>query len=212
MTRWTAEDFRRRGSRMAMNVMNMVRRVVLGTTAGGLWQALGYQTTDFDEGEVVTEGEDDELVDVFQGTHIYARPAAGNNSEAILIHVGGEAEHPTIAATRDEDARLAYVDAYGDIAEGEVVIYNSTGDSRVLITVDGDIEITSIGEVVVRSPGGTTEPVVLKSEFDEFISDIFNSHDHGYKADSALPSFSHTSDPPDPTGSAFPGSTVLKTE
>ena len=195
-----------------MNVMNMIRKVVIGTTNGGLWQVLGYQTTDFDEGEVVTEGEDDELVDVFQGTHIYARPAAGDDSEAIMIHVGGEAEHPAVIATRDEDARRAYVDDYGDIAEGEVVIFNSSGDSRILISVDGDIEITSLNEVVIRNPGGTTEPLVLKSELDEFISDIFNSHDHGYKSDSALPTFSQTTDPPDPTGSAFPGTAVLKAE
>ncbi len=164
MTRWTPDKLRKRTSRAMLEMANIVRRVILTATAGGQWQTEGYEL----DGTV--EGEDDigeaEEVDNFQGIHIYARPASGDNSEAILLHVGGKTDHPVIGATRNEDARLRYVEEFGDLAAGETAVFNSTGTARIVIQADGSVEITvpSSKKLLVRTNGGTTDALVTKTE------------------------------------------------
>jgi phage gp45-like len=144
---------------------NVVRRIVFGTgssaTAGGRWAVLGYETADD------TEGQDAPPVEVFAGLSIYARPATTDAAEGILLHVGAQAEHPAIAALRNEDARRRYVEEFGDLQPGEVAIFNSAGATRIHIAADGEIliEAESGQEIKVRSPGGAVDSLVQKSEF-----------------------------------------------
>ncbi len=135
MTRQRTRTLRERASEAALELGNMVRRVIFGDTAGGLWGILGYETDDD------AEGDDAEPVETFQGIGIYARPATGDNAEGIMLHVGGQAEHPVLAAFRNEDARKRMVAKFGDIDPGEVAFFPSAGDVRVLLKTDGTIEI-----------------------------------------------------------------------
>ncbi len=114
---------------------NMIRRVVPDDTAGGLWSIFGYETDDD------IEGDGGEPIDVFQGIGIYARPAAADRSEAVMVLVGGEAQHDALVALRNEDARRRFVEVFGDIDPGEVAIFPSRGDCRIILKEDGTIEI-----------------------------------------------------------------------
>ncbi len=144
----------------------MIRRVVTSVTAGGQWGIEGYVLDDLDTSATITEGVDDDPIDVFGGVHIYARPAAGDRAEAVMLHVGGKADHPVLAALRNEDARARYVTEFEDLSAGEVVIFNSAGDARVKIKADGEIEITAAAgqKILLKMKAGATEPAVLKSE------------------------------------------------
>lgn len=135
MTRPRTKSLRKRTSEAALEAANAIRRVIFGDTAGGLWGILGYETDDD------AEGEDAEPVETFQGIGIYARPAADDKAEGIMLHVGLHSEHPVLAAFRNEDARRRMIENLGDIEPGEVAFFPSTGDVRVLLKVDGAIEI-----------------------------------------------------------------------
>lgn len=162
MTRYSATELRKRLSEAALEMANLVRRVVLTATSGGQWGIEGYETED------ELEGDEDEPVDVFQGLYIYARPGSSDNAEAVMLSVGAKSNNPTLVALRNEDARKRYVDEFGDISEGEIVIFNSAGKSRVHISAAGEIaiEAESGQEILIRSPGGSTDALVKKSEFD----------------------------------------------
>ncbi len=160
--RLSAADLRKRLTETVLEMANLVRRVVLTSSSGGQWGIEGYKTEDG------IEGDEDEPVDVFQGLYIYARPGADDNAEAVMLSVGAKSNNPVIAAVRNEDARRRYVEEFGDIAQGEIVIFNSLGKSRIHISAAGAIaiEAESGQEVLIRSPGGATDALVKKSEFD----------------------------------------------
>ncbi|KKN53131.1 hypothetical protein LCGC14_0605590 [marine sediment metagenome] len=150
MTRQRTRSLRERTSEAVLEAANAIRRVIFGDTAGGLWGILGYETDDD------SEGEDAEPVETFQGIGIYARPAAGDKAEGLMLHVGSQTEHPVLAAFRNEDARRRMVEKFGDIGAGEVALFPSTGDVRVLLKVNGTIEI-----------GGTaTQPLATKADLE----------------------------------------------
>ena len=121
-----------------LELRNVVRRVIFGDTKGGLWGILGYETEDD------AEGDDAEPVETFQGIGIYARPAEGDNAEGVMLHIGGQAEHPVLAAFRNEDARKRMIKLLGDIDPGEVAFFPSTGAVRVLLKQNGTIEIGGV--------------------------------------------------------------------
>ncbi len=181
MSRRTAKDFRDRATKAALDMANMIRRVVTSATAGGRWGIEGYELDDIDTGVAFTEGVDDDPVDVFAGIHIYARPAAADKSEGILLHVGGEAEHPVLAALRNEDARLRYVAEFGDLSRGEVVVFNSAGTARVKVRTNGEIEITVAAgqKLLVKTKAGTALPVATKADVDA-IQAALDGHSHLY--------------------------------
>jgi hypothetical protein len=156
-----SKDLRQRASESVLALANLARRVVFGATSGGQWTIRGYETDDD------IEGSDDDPADVFGGIGIYAKPASEDDAEGVLINIGGKADHPTIAAVRNEDARKRYVDEFGDISAGEIAIFNSSGKSRVIIEAGGDIvlEAESGKEIFVRSPGGSTDQLVTKTDF-----------------------------------------------
>lgn len=139
MTRPRIRGLRSRTSEAVLELGNMVRRVIFGDTEGGLWGILGYETEDD------AEGEGAEPIETFQGIGIYARPAAADKAEGVMLHVGAQAEHPVLAAFRNEDARRRMIKNLGDIEPGEVAFFPSPGDVRVLLKVDGTIEIHGVG-------------------------------------------------------------------
>ncbi len=169
----------------------MVRRVIFGTdtkaTAGGLWAILGYETDDD------AEGDDAEPTETFQGIGIYARPATGDKAEAIMLHVGGQAEHPVLAAFRNEDARKRMVEKLGDIDPGEIAFFSSTGDVRVLLKVDGTIEIGAL----------STQQLATKADIDALATWIAG---HGHPHPPGSPP---TTPPPVPSAA---GTQILKGE
>ena len=75
-----------------------------------------------------------------------------------MLHVGCQADHPILAAVRDEDGRRAYVKAFGEVASGEVAIFNGQGTARVLIKADGTIE--------ANSSTGSALPLATKADLD----------------------------------------------
>lgn len=113
----------------------MIRRVIFGESSGGLWGILGYETDDD------AEGVDSEPVETFPGLNIYARPGEGDKAEGVMLHIGGQTDHPVLAAFRNEDARRRYVAEFGDIEKGEIVIFPTGGTIRVICKIDGTIEI-----------------------------------------------------------------------
>ena len=173
MSRKSSTRLRERGSRAALRLGNMVRRVVVAASQGAEWGLQGYAIPDLRGGDGFTiEGDGDEPVEVFQGIGIIARPAAGDNAEALVLQVGAEAEHQIFGAMRNEAARARYVEEFGEPAAGEIAIFNSAGSARVLVRADGTVEITAAsGQEILLSAGGSTEPLVRKSDFD--------GHTHG---------------------------------
>lgn len=142
--------FRARAGKRVLEAMNAIRKVVIASTAGSDWGILGYEYENLEDGSTTCEGEGDEPIPVFQGIGIFARPV-GTNAEGVMLHVGNQADHPILAAVRDEDGRRAYVEAFGEVAAGELAIFNGQGTIRVLLKADGTAE--------VNAPGGT--PVAL---------------------------------------------------
>lgn len=145
--RRNTKTFRQRAARSVLDMRNAIRKVVVSLTGGSDWNVLGYEFEDLETGETTCEGEGDPGIPVFQGISIFARPVSANG-EAVLLHVGCEADHPVIAAVRDEDGRRAYVDTFGEVAAGEIAIYNGQGTARVIVKADGTVEINGAGSAV----------------------------------------------------------------
>lgn len=156
MSRRTVSDYRARISQGTRDLLGLVSRVVFGASEGGQWEALGYETDDDEQGG---------LADVFQGAGIYARPTSGG--EGVVVQVGGAANHPVVAAVRDETARQAFVAAFGrDLAAGETAIFSGAGNAYVVLTASGDvqIEVPSGQKIYARTTGGLADALVTKTE------------------------------------------------
>jgi phage gp45-like len=149
---------------------------VISATSGGRWGVEGYSYKSIESNETVTEGSDDEPVDVFQGINMTSRPLAANNAEAILVHVGGASNHPTIVALRDEDARRAYAAKYGNIEAGEIAIFSAS--ARVIVKANGEVHI--------ESDSGAAESLATKADV-QAIRDALHSHAHTYIPGSNTP-------------------------
>lgn len=145
-----AERARQATARAVVTFRNLIRRMAITASNGGLWQLMGPND------EVMAD------VEVFQGVGFASRPEADSDSaEAIVVKVGGKLNHPVIVATRDEDVRV-------DVAEDETAIFNSV--SIVHVRANGEIEATSIG--------GTPVALATKADIDaleEFLKDQFDS-------------------------------------
>ena len=191
---------RKRQGRKRLDQENMVRKVAISTSEGSDWGILGYEFEDPETGETVCEGEGDDPIPVFQGIGICARPV-GANGEAMMLHVGGEADHPIAASVRDEDGRRAYVDNFEDLAPGELAIYNGQGNARVVIKADGSIEINSESQVRVKTKSGTADKLITRTEF----------LNHGHPTAATGPVSAPAEIVPS-GGSPFPGTQILEAE
>lgn len=109
---------------------DLIRRVFVKSQDGPKWKVEGYETDDGVEG-----ADDDEGIDVFLGFGVYVKPS--EEAEAIVAHVGATSEHPVIVAVRDESARAAFIAKCGDIATGELAIFNKDATAVVILKSDG---------------------------------------------------------------------------
>ena len=198
-----AGTFRARIGRRVIDAANAIRKVVISTSIGSDWGILGYEFENPETGTTTCEGEDDEPIPVFQGIGIYARPV-GSNAEAVMLHVGNQADHPILTAIRDEDGRKAYVEEFGEISGGEIAIFNGAGNARVLVKADGAIEINPAAgkKIAMRSDGGTADALVKRGEF------LLHGHT---TAGTGTPSAPVTVAPLPDTGQ-FPGTTTTEAE
>lgn len=107
----------------------------------------------------VLDGESLDDCENFQGYGFSSVPLSG--AEAVAIFPNGDRAHPLIVATDDRRHRPTGLSA------GEVAVYNDAG-AMVKLTVDGDIEVipASGRKVLVKSPGGSTDALVTKGEFE----------------------------------------------
>jgi len=184
-SRWTPQKHRALRGRVATKISNLVRRVAIALTEGGLWQADGY------EDEARADG-----VEVFQGIGYASRPSATSvsdgSAEAILLHVGGKSGHPVIVATRDESIRV-------ELDEDETAMFNS--QAIVKIKSDGTIEASSIG--------GSPVALATKADLDA-LEAWATAHTHADPA-TGYTSTPANIGGPDPAPSAS-GTSVLKGE
>lgn len=110
----------------------------------------------------VLAGEDLDEAERFQQYGFSSVPLEG--AEAVSLFPNGDRGHPLVIAVDDRRHRPT------GGQPGEVTIYSHTGAFARFMD-SGDIEVTPAPgrEVFVRSEGGTTEPLVKKSEFEAHV-------------------------------------------
>jgi phage gp45-like len=146
-----AEQARQATQREAVELRNLIRRLAISASEGGIWQLLGP------DDEVMAD------VEVFQGIGYASRPeSSSTGAEAVVVKIGGKLTHPVVIATRDESTRV-------DLDEDETAIFNST--AIVKVKADGTIEI--------GSHGGTFESLATKADV-QTIRDELHKHHHTY--------------------------------
>jgi phage gp45-like len=133
---------RERTSKGAVLLKNLIRRMSLGATSGGLWQLLGYET------------EAGSGVPFFGTLGIFARPRRGRG-EAVAVKVGGAHGHEVIVATRDESVRI-------ELEEDETAVFTST-----LV-----IRLSKDGDITASTRGGVAVPLATKADLQELKSAI----------------------------------------
>jgi phage gp45-like len=158
--RRTDQQHRDAQSSLWIKLRNMIRRVAITETVGGLWSYAGFETLD---------GEETEEAPVFAGMGVYCRPGADDNPEGVLVHIGSDSDHGVFVAVRNEDARRRYVEAFGDVEPGELALFNSASDARLIITTDGQVRIESATQGAVS--------LALKSDVDALAAHV-DSHVH----------------------------------
>jgi len=156
MKRRPTRNFRAGQSKIWITVRNLVRRVLPRDTDTGDWTFDGFTV------DGATEGDNDSRVPVFAGMGVYVRPKSSDNAEAVLVNIGAHPDHGVVVAVRNEDARRRYVENFGDIEEGELALFNSDGDTRLILT--------DAGEVRVESASKGAQSLALKSDVDDLAS------------------------------------------
>jgi Bacteriophage Mu Gp45 spike protein len=124
--RESVASIRERTSAAATMLRGTVRRLVADAAEGAVWKLLGYLDSDGKR----------ETFDAESFQHVGFGSRAPGQAEVIVVHVGGEAEHPVIVATRDRSTQVA-------LAKDETAIWNSK--VIVKITADGVVEIGTPG-------------------------------------------------------------------
>lgn len=143
----------RLGNRIVNTVARVIVELVNDSTKLQLLQLSGLQFSDDEEDrEVIEDGEH------MQPYGFYSVPLAG--AEAVCLFPNGDRGHPLVIAVPDRRYRPTGGEG------GEVGLYNHVG-ARITFMANGDIEVQPAPgrEVLVRSAGGTAEPLVKRSEF-----------------------------------------------
>lgn len=142
----TPASFRDRASDAAVQLRNLVRRVVV-TMADKLWQATGYL------------GEDGKPIEFFNKLEVFgtagfqSRPATGT-TEAVVAHIGASDDHRVIVATKDKGLER-------DLASGEAVM--ATDKTEIRITQLGLVTLGGGPEVALNPLNGVATGLTLDS-------------------------------------------------
>lgn len=135
------EDLARETDPFRLRVLGTIRKMIVRFAAKGLWELGGFSKL----GERIPKAE------VFQGVGFWATPAAGVEVEAVVLNVGGDANHPIVVALRDEKTRKQVADA---LAGDTTCVHNTA--ARVVILPNGTIE--------ARTHGGTAAPLATLAD------------------------------------------------
>lgn len=155
--RGSVRSLRDRVSGPAAAFLSIARRMRVAATAAVTWAIEGAED---DDGSVETDD-----AEVFPGVGFYARPKAGDATEAVVVEIGGAPGHAVVIATRNMDG----IKRLGSIGEDETLIFNST--TAIKISADGTISIGAIGAPLTPLANG----VVLASGFDTFTGATYGS-------------------------------------
>lgn len=142
----TPASFRDRASDMAVQIRNLVRRVVV-TAAGALWQATGYL------------GEDGKPIEIFNKLEVFgtagfqSRPATGS-TEAVVAHIGASDDHRVIVATKDKALER-------DLASGEATM--TTDQVEIRMTAQGKIALGGDATITANPLNGVATGLTLDS-------------------------------------------------
>lgn len=183
MDRGTFDQLRQMLRPLATRIANIAARATVKLVNDGKKQQL-VQLGAL-PGETIDDAEH------FQPYGFSSVPLGGG--EAVVIFPNGDRAHALVVAVADR----RYRPTGGE--PGEVTVYNNTG-AKMTLTKDGDIiaEPAPGRSFIVRSPGGTEEPLVTRSEF--------NAHTHAVATTGTSTAQSGTAAAPTPVA----GTTVLK--
>jgi phage gp45-like len=131
---------------LALRIANLVARGVVRLVDDG--KKLQLLQVD-----VLTEETRDEVERV-QNYGFTSVPLDG--AEAVVLFVNGRREHGLVVAVEDRRHRLT------ELEPGEVAVYSESG-SKVLLKVNGDVEITPASGVVKVIGDVTADGISLKS-------------------------------------------------
>lgn len=172
---------------LAMRQRNMIARAQVLLVDDGP----GLQSLQVAAPETVPDGEH------YQPYGFSSVPLEG--AEGVALFPSGDRGHPLIIVMSDR----RYRPTGGE--PGEVTVYNNTGAS-ITITKDGDIRARAAPgrDVLIDDGGGSTEPVVKRSEF--------LSHGHAIVATGAVSPCAGPVAGALPAGSSttFPGTATLQ--
>ncbi len=135
-------EFARQTGASATRARNLIRRYVVKATDAVSWLLEGFR----DEAGNV----DSERAEVFSGIGIAARPPANGAPEAVVVNIGGQANHSVIVATRDYQTEKAVV-SVATLEPGDTLVFNQI---RIL-------RLTAAGDVLIGDLGGNFQPVAL---------------------------------------------------
>lgn len=159
MSRLAKSALRDRLSDVQLRLSNVVRHVAIGDASALEWVLEGLSD---DEGNI-----ENPKADVFAGVGFMSRPRAKVETEAVVLNVAGDQNHPLIVGSRDPELDQKFVKAESP-GHDMSALYNSLATLHVLPD----------GTIVARSLGGTAVPLALKSDLTNFITNTFDTHTH----------------------------------
>ena len=125
------EEIKSQGARMVRSMLSTVAIIAYEAR-----ERIGYHGREAADGSADTD-----TAEHYGVIGLLSRPPKGRG-RAILAHIGAEAGHPVVIATRDDDTRTAIIDAAG-LDWDEVIVHNST---RILkLTRDGEVLVGRLG-------------------------------------------------------------------
>lgn len=169
-------------TRVANIVTRSIVKIVDDTNKLQFVQGAGLQVSE--DSRVVSDG-----TEHLQPYGLYSVPLPG--AEQVVLHPNGDGAHPIAIVIADRRYR-----PNGGLP-GTSGLHNQT-TARVLLLPNGDIEIQPAAgrQVFIRSPGGTAEALVKRSEF------VGHTHGPGTLAAGGDPATGATAGAGDVTGTA----------
>jgi hypothetical protein len=124
------DEVKDRGKRMLRSMLSTV-----AITAYEARERITYQGREAADGSADTD-----TAEHYGVIGVLSRPPKGRG-RAIVAHIGGEAEHPVVIATTDDETRTAIISAVG-LDWDEIIVHSS---SRILKVTKDDVLIGRVG-------------------------------------------------------------------